>query len=730
MSFLNVALLGGAAALLAPLMIHLLNRSRFRNVEWGAMQLLESALQVNSRQVQWESILLLILRCLIPVLLAICLARPVLTQSRVTGGTGSLALLLLLDNSLSMMQSDGESTVFDAAQNELGKIVGSHRSAEFGLWTTGCAPRDRIVGATLDPDRVQRVIEGVRVGEGGNAIAESILAGIAAVSQMNNPNKHIVLASDFRDVDWQAFESIQLASIRDRLAANESPIQLSFLALAQPSAEPAARNLSIRFSDSQAWGDASDGVALGEPTNFVLELESHADAPKESVRVVFGADGLELANQTVDVVAGGLERVSFTCQFDQPGWHSLSARIDAQDALSADDTCFQVVEVGRPKRVLLVASKSNPGSAAGVKFLQLALAPFRANQRQRNRFEVTVLDAAEVSTEEITKDVEAVVLVGASEVSDAIADRLAEYVAQGGGLVVFPEEALNVGWYNQRWVEQMPLLPAKFAVEKVGGQLEVLNERIQYPRLDVFNRAESGRLADLRFRTWQPLEPTDEQNVVLRFSDGSPLLVIHPFGEGKVAMLAVSAADRWSNLPLEPVFVTLMQQLVHSVVRATPSANIACGQLLVVEAAGDAVADGDQPRKVVAEHLGKQVAECVLEGGRAAFTDVAVYPGLLEFACSVPEVSQLNPSKVAVTAGKTESELTRTSEEMLGSIAETLGATVVDSSSKFAEELKTRRDGREIWRWCLFALLGLLFAELSLGRRITRGSFTARGDAQ
>ena len=100
MSFLNLLLLGGATAFLAPLMIHLLNRSRFQSVDWGAMHLLDAALQVNSRRLQWESWLLLLLRCLIPILFAVGLARPVLTQVRMMGASGEKSILLMMDTTL------------------------------------------------------------------------------------------------------------------------------------------------------------------------------------------------------------------------------------------------------------------------------------------------------------------------------------------------------------------------------------------------------------------------------------------------------------------------------------------------------------------------------------------------------------------------------------------------------------------------------------------------------
>lgn len=65
MTFLNQALAIGAAAFLIPLVIHILNRRRFRAVEWGAMHLVESIIKVNQRWFQFEQWILLFVRCAI-----------------------------------------------------------------------------------------------------------------------------------------------------------------------------------------------------------------------------------------------------------------------------------------------------------------------------------------------------------------------------------------------------------------------------------------------------------------------------------------------------------------------------------------------------------------------------------------------------------------------------------------------------------------------------------------
>ena len=100
MNFLNVSLALGAAAVLVPLIIHLFNRSRFKVVNWGAMHLLESVIRVNRKQVQLEQLILLLIRCAIPILLALCLARMVVTDwgpflHRIVLPLAALACLIL-----------------------------------------------------------------------------------------------------------------------------------------------------------------------------------------------------------------------------------------------------------------------------------------------------------------------------------------------------------------------------------------------------------------------------------------------------------------------------------------------------------------------------------------------------------------------------------------------------------------------------------------------------------
>ena len=99
MTFLNAALLAGIAALAIPIIIHLFHKSRFQVVKWGAMHLLEAVLRTNQRRIQIEQWILLAIRCAIPALLALAMARPLWKGASSLLGNAKTSTVVLLDNS-------------------------------------------------------------------------------------------------------------------------------------------------------------------------------------------------------------------------------------------------------------------------------------------------------------------------------------------------------------------------------------------------------------------------------------------------------------------------------------------------------------------------------------------------------------------------------------------------------------------------------------------------------
>ena len=101
MTLLNSFALVASSALIVPIFIHLRRHRKVRSVDWPAMQFLSQSILIRRRGLRLEEFLLFFLRCLIILLFALAMARPVIPPGQtlrwisVTGlAAGGLVLLV------------------------------------------------------------------------------------------------------------------------------------------------------------------------------------------------------------------------------------------------------------------------------------------------------------------------------------------------------------------------------------------------------------------------------------------------------------------------------------------------------------------------------------------------------------------------------------------------------------------------------------------------------------
>ncbi|MCA8913421.1 MAG: VWA domain-containing protein, partial [Planctomycetes bacterium] len=140
MSLTQALLLGLGIPLLAaavPIIIHLINLTRFRKVDWAAMEFLLRAYEKTRRKLQMESLIMLLLRIAAVILIAMALfpmgcqrikdwADDSLGLTRSSLDTDApLHLVLVLDNSASMGYEQESQTSFDRAKQYALTLVDS-----------------------------------------------------------------------------------------------------------------------------------------------------------------------------------------------------------------------------------------------------------------------------------------------------------------------------------------------------------------------------------------------------------------------------------------------------------------------------------------------------------------------------------------------------------------------------------------------------------------------------
>src|SRR3989304_4474792 len=100
-----VMLYAGVGAAALPILIHLLNKRRYRILRWAATDFLREAQRRNRRRIRLQELILLALRCLAMGLVGLMLARWFIQPESILaalGTAGRTEHIVLLDDSFSM----------------------------------------------------------------------------------------------------------------------------------------------------------------------------------------------------------------------------------------------------------------------------------------------------------------------------------------------------------------------------------------------------------------------------------------------------------------------------------------------------------------------------------------------------------------------------------------------------------------------------------------------------
>src|SRR5262249_21748946 len=106
--FLNPwTMVAGAALVSAPIIIHLINRMRFRRIKWAAMEFLLKAQKRMRRKMIIEQLILLFLRCLMVFLIGLLFARFLGFDPMQGKETRPTVHVVILDDTPSMADTGG-----------------------------------------------------------------------------------------------------------------------------------------------------------------------------------------------------------------------------------------------------------------------------------------------------------------------------------------------------------------------------------------------------------------------------------------------------------------------------------------------------------------------------------------------------------------------------------------------------------------------------------------------
>lgn len=602
MTFLHAGLAAaGLACVAIPIAVHLLMRRRRRPVMWGAMRFLIEAYRMRRRRLLLEQWLLLATRCLLVVLIALAVGRP-LVGALAGPATGGRTLYILIDNSMTSAAADADGATAlqrhkQAARSLLTTLGGTDAGADRTALIAIGSPTDEII-VPPSPDLLSVAsladdLEPTDSRADIHAALTSVRAAIEAAHPDGVPpgRVSVALLSDFLAGSATPDAALPRLPENVRLLATRpaadgppntavtaiDPLRALILTDDSPGATAQAR---VTLSRSGA------GVGRADATTVRLRVLSEDTDQPESTATVRWTAGQETATVSLPLPAGAA----------RPGVPAaLEARIDA-DPLPADNTHRRPVEVRRTLTAAVIApTRFGPRARVDeldpASWIRLALAPDRDAAIEVIDIEPGAVDAAALAR------ADAVFLPTPHLIDEASWSRLRAFHDDGGIVIVTPPHDQSVHLWPDLLTDAFDLefTPARETVEAPDAALGVGLRPEPGPGIAADGDA-ARLLALLRAELDELLSPVNilralpvtgaprADDVLIRADHAGPILIAarpadrrpetdddqppptqthHHADRGMLVYLAVAPDLQWTDLPARPLMLPLFQELAR-----------------------------------------------------------------------------------------------------------------------------------------------------------------------
>ena len=670
MAFLNPIFLLGAIAAAVPVLVHLVRRTRAPRIQFPSLMFLRKIEQKTIRRRKLRNLLLLLIRCAALLLLALAFARPFFTGPTPVSASGDHnSAVILVDGSYSMRYDDVVNRARQSARNMINDAASGDQLAvvQFGKSYQVLMP--------LKPDLAEATtaVNQMQPGLDSTDYLQAIQAADAILKDAGRGQHRIYLISDFQDAGWNR------SAPPVKLSANVKlfPVDVS---------DPKASNLAMTGveSDPVVYAQKYAGKVVARVSNFGIE---DVDATIE-----FKLNELPVERRPLTIGAGGTQNVEFT-GFNVPEGSNRATVEIAGDTFALDNRYSFTIKRENQSRVLAIDSATRGRSESF--FLQQALAA-----GENNQYALTVKSAGNVSPSEL--DSSRVVIVNDAAISEGLAAPLKAFVERGGGLIIAAGKHSDASDFNRALGA---IAPAHLG-ETVQSRGYALMSQVKadHPVFGVFARG--GRLTSTRIYGYHRATTKEGSLTLAALDDGSPIVVEGSAGRGKVLLITTTLDTAWNDLPLTPMYLPLLRQMLEYLGGRESAASYTIGQAFTTPADKDGSLPAiDSPGGKRIDDIRKNASgEQSLDAGEIGFYRLR-YRDRDEF--------------VAVNLDTKESDLSKLSvDELIASVspsAEDVAARPAQSPVLTSEEKEAKQ---RLWFPLLLTVLLLFVAEAVIARRI------------
>lgn len=672
MAFLNPIFLLGAMAAVLPVLAHLVRRTRAVKLEFPSLMFLRRIEQKTVRKRRLRNLALLALRCAALLLLALAFARPYFTSAnQQPAATSQSSSVILVDGSYSMRYLDAFNRARQAARN----VINDAGANEQVALVQFAQSYEILMPLKQNRAEALALADQMQPGLGSTDYLQAIQAAISILKDTGGRERKIYLISDFQEAGWNR----SAAPVKIPADIKLNPVDVS-------DAKPANLAVMDVKADPLIYAQKYPGKITARISNF------GTDATAETT-VDFKLNEMTVERRSVKVEAGNSESIEFA-GFNVPEGSNRATIEITGDNFALDDKSFFTIKRENQTKVLAIDTATRGRSESF--FLQQSLAAGENNQHA-----LTVKTAGTTNPSELDS-YRAIIVNDASGINETLAASLKGFAERGGGLILAAGKHTDASEFNRAFAGIAPAVIGETV--QARGYALVSQVKMDHPIFSPFSR--SGRLTSTRVYGYHRATVSEGATTIAALDDGSPIIVEGLAGRGKVLLISTTLDTAWNDLPLTPMFLPLMRQMLEYLGGRESGSAYTIGQVLA------APSDPDGSLPAIESPSGRRIDDA-RKNTTGELTVDASEIGFYKFRY------RDRTEQMAVNLDTKESDFAKLElTDFIASLTEATAdqnAQPVSSPQSTAEEIEAKQ---RLWLPLLIAALLLFVAEALLARRI------------
>ncbi|MFN7182087.1 MAG: BatA domain-containing protein, partial [Planctomycetota bacterium] len=454
MGFLNSGFLYYLAFASIPIIIHILNKQRYKRIKWAAMEYLRLALQKVRRRIQMEELLLLIIRTLIVALLVGAFAKPYIKSSKLAFlGGESKYYIFVLDSTLSMsLARDGISNFQKAKENLIKFIDGISQNPQNRISIILFKkPIENLVREPIsDFERAKQLITEINISKTSGNIKQlfSEIEQLVVSEKTADMVKEIYFLTDLQSYHWrQVLEDEEFKENIAKIFKNNGRITIVDFGKEE------YKNVTITklYSNKR--------IVFKNVTNqFIVSVKNNSPHSAQVVKLDIFADKLKIGEKNISLPPLTSDNIMVEYNATKGGSHFLQAKI-SEDDLPEDNIYNHVFNV--PEKINILVINGNPTTNVfddEVFFLTRLINPCQKldsteekkecekNINRPYHYEIKLAEELETT---ILSSYDLVIIANLNMLSGKAVENIDNYLKNGGVLIFFLGNKVQSDSYNR-----------------------------------------------------------------------------------------------------------------------------------------------------------------------------------------------------------------------------------------------------------------------------------------